>query len=545
MSALYFILLLGGLIFIHELGHFLLAKAAGVRVLTFSIGFGPALLKKKWGDTEYKIAAIPLGGFVRMHGDEPGQDVPEEERAVAFNYKPLWKRTLIVLAGPVFNLILPFFLFFFMFLTHNDLLPAYIGAVISDGPAWEGGIRPGDVVTNVDGDEISYWWEMEEWINASAGTELAMEVMRDGEKKLFKVVPYEIEVEVVKYVNLVDKEGRIEVMPRFVEPVVGVALGGAAHAAGLRNWDRVVKMDGASVKSFAELERRFQQDDQPVTLLVRRDETVSRPWDGLFQSSSETIEVVIAPATGKQQVWSAEMVVHAVDPGSAADTLGLHSGDRIISVDGRRYPLWMLMELHLAETVDMEHTLVWFDGGQELTRKFSLVPKDEKGEFNQDIQVVVFGAHNHSSVNVPAFIPNDSRLEYALIFTWKATRDAFRATLASVAGLVVGRVPIKEMGGPILIYDMASKTDKFGWPFFFNLMAWLSISLGVINLFPIPILDGGHLFFFAIEAVTRREVQLKIRQLAAYIGLVLILMLMGVVFWNDIARNWGSISNWF
>ena len=92
---------------------------------------------------------------------------------------------------------------------------------------------------------------------------------------------------------------------------------------------------------------------------------------------------------------------------------------------------------------------------------------------------------------------------------------------------------------------MARKTEKHGWPFFFNLMAWLSISLGIINLFPIPILDGGHLFFFAIEAVTRREVPLKIRQIAAYIGLFLILLLMVVVFKNDIARNWDSISNWF
>jgi regulator of sigma E protease len=101
------------------------------------------------------------------------------------------------------------------------------------------------------------------------------------------------------------------------------------------------------------------------------------------------------------------------------------------------------------------------------------------------------------------------------------------------------------MGGPILIYDMASRTEEHGWPFFFNLMAWLSISLGVINLFPIPILDGGHLFFFAIEAVTRREVPIKVRQVAAYFGLACILALMVTVFWNDIARNWGTISNWF
>ena len=147
MSAIYFLLLLGGLIFFHELGHFLVAKLSGVRVLTFSIGFGPALLRKKYGDTEYKLAAVPLGGYVRMHGDEPDSVVPEDEREFAFNYKPLWKRTLIVLAGPVFNLILPVVVFFFMFLTHTQLYPAYIGAVTEGGPAWHAGLRAGDTVT--------------------------------------------------------------------------------------------------------------------------------------------------------------------------------------------------------------------------------------------------------------------------------------------------------------------------------------------------------------------------------------------------------------
>jgi regulator of sigma E protease len=545
MSAVYFILLLGGLILIHELGHFLVAKASGVRVLTFSIGFGPALLKKKWGDTEYKIAAIPLGGFVRMHGDEPGQEVAEEDREAAFNYKPLWKRTAIVLAGPVANLLLPFFVFFFMFLTHSELLPAYIGAVAPGGPAWEAGIRSGDVITRIDGEEISYWWEMEERINDSIGNEMAIEVKRGDEEKHFKVVPVEVEVDVVKHVNLVDREGRIQVTPVFVEPVVCVQAGGAAQTAGLQNWDRIVKIDGELVSTYVELERKLKQAEQSVTLTVLREEPIGGLGHGLFQSFSEPFEVVLEPIAGELDLWSAEMVVHSVDAGSAAEDLGLRPGDRIISVDGYGFPLWQNMENDFAALMESERTIVWFDGEKERSETFSLLASTEKGEFNEERQVVVFGAHNHSDINAPDVVPNAARLSYAFLFTWKATRDAFRATVASVGGLIIGRVPIKEMGGPILIYDMASKTEKFGWPFFFNLMAWLSISLGIINLFPIPILDGGHLFFFAIEAVTRREVPIKVRQIAAYFGLACILALMVTVFWNDIARNWGTISNWF
>ncbi len=545
MSALYFVLLLGGLIFVHELGHFLLAKASGVRVITFSIGFGPALIKKKWGDTEYKIAAIPLGGFVRMHGDEPGQEVPEEEKSVAFNYKPLWKRTLIVLAGPVFNMILPFFVFFFMFLTHGELLPAYIGAVTPGGPAWEAGIRPGDVITRMDGEEISYWWEMQARVNDSIGRELDITVARGDEEETFKVTPELAEVVLLRHVDLVEKEGRIQVTQVYVEPVVGVAPAGIAYAAGLRNWDRVLRFNGQPVKTYAELERELKKSPTPVTLDVLREAPRGNIAHALFSMPGDPLQITLDPAAGDLQMWDAEMVVHVVDDDTAAADIGLRPGDRILTVDGKSYPLWMIMEAELAALVESEHTIVWFDGTQERSAEFSLASKTEKGEFNEDRQVVVFGAHNHSRINIPDPIPNNSRLYYALRGSWLDSLGAFKVTLASVGGLVVGKVPIKEMGGPILIYDMASRTEKHGWPFFFNLMAWLSISLGVINLFPIPILDGGHLFFFAIEAVTRREVPLKIRQVAAYVGLALILLLMVVVFKNDIARNWDTISSWF
>ncbi len=545
MSALYFVLLLGGLIFIHELGHFLLAKASGVRVLTFSIGFGPALLKKKWGDTEYKLAAIPLGGFVRMHGDEPGQEVPPEERAVAFNYKPLWKRTLIVLAGPVFNLLLPFVVFFFLFLADGQLLPANIGAVTPGGPAWEAGIRPGDVVTRIDDRPIDYWWEMQAQINASIGQELAITVQRGEQEEVFKVVPEEAEVVQLKHVNLVDKEGRIQVTQVYVEPVVAVGPTGGAFAAGLRNWDRVLAVAGKPVTTYAELERLVTQATGPLTLTVVREEPTGLVGHALFAKLSDPMDITLALPAADLQLWSAEMVVHTVSAESPAAVVGLKSGDRIITVNGKAYPLWMIMEAELAAQVEEEHTIVWFDGQQQRSATFSLVPKTEKGEFNEDKQVVVFGAHNHSRVNIPEPIPNNARLSYALRHTWAASYDALRITIASVGGLVVGKVPIKEMGGPILIYDMASKTEKHGWTFFFNLMAWLSISLGIINLFPVPILDGGHLFFFAVEAVMRREVPLKVRQIASYFGLAIILLLMVVVFKNDIARNWDTISNWF
>jgi regulator of sigma E protease len=545
MSAIYFILLLGGLIFIHELGHFLVAKACGVRVLTFSIGFGPALLKKQWGDTEYRLAAIPLGGYVRMHGDEPGQEVPAHERNVAFNYKPLWQRALIVLAGPVSNLILPFVVFFFMHLTYSELSPAYVGEVINGGPAWQAGIRPGDVIVKIDGDEIRYWWEMQDRINDSIGEELEVEVLRGGEVRKVKVTPEEYLEVILPRVNLVERLGRIQVTQIFIEPVVGVDPNGRAYAAGLRNWDRVLRVDGTPIRAYAELERSLAEATGPVTLDVVREDPYGTVGHALFNLLSPPLSVTVPPGGDDLGLWSAEMVVHKVDEGTPAAELGLQPGDHVLTMDGATFTFWGALEGTLADAVEGSHELTWFDGETVRKGTFSLVPTTEKGEFNEDLQVVIFGAHNHSRYGAPDPLPNDSRITFAARETWSATIGAYRLTFYSVAGLLVGKVPVSDMGGPILIYDMASKTEKHGWDFFFRLMALLSISLGVINLFPIPILDGGHLLFFSIEAIIRREVPIKIRQWAAYVGLFLILTLMVVVFRNDIARNWDTISTWF
>lgn len=543
MSVVYFILLLGGLIFFHELGHFIAARLSGVRVVTFSIGFGPALLKKKWGKTEYKLAAVPLGGYVRMLGDEPDSVVPMSERGEAFNYKPLWKRTFIVIAGPVANLILPFIVFFFLFLTHTKLLPAYIGTVKVGGPAWTAGLRPGDLVTEIGGKRIEYWWQLEAAVNKSIGKEIEVKARRGGEELTFKVTPEEVFDVREPRLNLTVREGRIQVIPWYIEPLVAVDPGSPAESAGLADWDRVLSVDGKPVATYSAFESAVKSPGKHL-LRVVREKPVGYVGHSFFNVYSAPFDVML-DGGADLGLTDAEMVVHRVDKNSAAERVGLLPGDRILSIDGETFPLWFVMESYLAEHVEEEHEISWWNGKEVQKGTFSLKPITEKGEFNEERKVVIFGAYNHSVLGVPDHIPNGSPLAYASRQTWDRTIDAYRLTIASVKGLISGEVPISDMGGPILIYDMASKTEVHGWEYFFTIMVLLSISLGVINLFPIPILDGGHLIFFAIEGVTRQPVSLKIRQIAAYIGLAIIVALMVVVFRNDIARNWDTISSWF
>ena len=162
MAILYFMALLGGLILFHEFGHFIVARMCGVRVLVFSLGFGPrwTVYRSKKSGTEYCISALPLGGYVKMLGEDPDEELPESERAFAFNNKALWKRFLIVFAGPFFNLVLPLFIFFFVGLATPELAPAELGLVMEDGPAAEAGLEPGDRIVSINGEDVQYWWQM-------------------------------------------------------------------------------------------------------------------------------------------------------------------------------------------------------------------------------------------------------------------------------------------------------------------------------------------------------------------------------------------------
>jgi len=539
LPALYFILLLGGLVLFHEFGHFIVAKLCGIKVVTFSIGFPPAIFKKKIGETNYQIGAVLLGGYVRFYGDEPDAEIPENMQHRAFNTTPLWKRSLIVLAGPVANLILPFFVYFIVFFCYSVLPPSYIGSVKKGGPGWEAGIRAGDVIVAIEDEEVEYWWQVKERINASIGEELELKIRRGEEEFTTTVVPVEEIIVKLPQMNLTDREGRIQVASHFVLPIITVTPGSRAESAGLKSWDRVLRVDDQEVHGFAEFMRVLGKPGAHK-LVVVREEPLGEVGHSLFNTYSEPMLVELENDGGELGVFAAELAVHHVEKGSKAEEVGLKPGDRLISIDDEVYPFWFNFEYHLAKSVEQEHVLVWHDGERERHAEFTLKSDEEEGE-RKGPQRVVFGAYNHSGFGLPPDIPNRMRVRYAMMATWADTYDAYEITLASVVGLVSGAVPIKEMGGPILIYQLASKTEEHGWEYFFRMMVTLSISLGIINLVPIPILDGGHLAFFAIEAVIRRPIPTNVKQVAWIIGLILILLLMFVVFKNDLARNWDNV----
>jgi regulator of sigma E protease len=354
-SAGYFIIVLGILVFVHELGHFLLAKKLGVGVITFSLGFGPKLIGKKVGETQYQISAVPLGGYVKLIGEDRGEEVKEEDRARSFSFQPIWKRVLIICAGPFFNMFLTLIVFCFSFIffgipQETLPLPPIIGGLQSGLPAEKAGLKKGDTILSIDGVNITTWNDISSIIRKGEGKELSIQVKRNEEMFEFKIIP---ELSKEK-----PNPGEKDVY------VIGITA--------------------------------------PYEEMTFRYKSVG-PAEAVYE--------------GVLQTW------------------------------------------HLTK-----------------------------------LMVVVLGK------------------------------------------MISGEISAKTIGGPIQIAQEAGRQGKKGLPYLLGLIAILGINLGLINLFPIPILDGGHLLFLVMEAILGRPISIKKMEIAQQIGLILIILLMLYAFHNDLRR---------
>jgi len=348
-SILSFIIVLGVLIFFHEFGHFLVARLFGVGVEKFSLGFGPRLIGKKVGITDYRISAIPLGGYVKMIGEEPDAEIDPQDIPLSFTHKHVAKRMLIVAAGPVFNILLAVFIFFGIFLISGTfVLKPSVGSVKQGSPAFAAGLEKGDLITAINESAINSWDEMAEVINGSKGQKIKLNVRRGESSRYFSLAPEQVTTK-----NIFGED-----VQRYI---IGITASG---------------------------------------------ETYSKEMN-LFQAFSES-----------------------------------------------------------------------------------------------------------------------------MIQTYRVTE----LMVVIIAKLITGDISTDTLGGPIMIAQMAGDSAKAGIGSLISFIALISVNLAIINLLPIPVLDGGHLLFFSIEAVKGRPVSIKVREIAQQVGLFILILLMILVFYNDISR---------
>jgi regulator of sigma E protease len=446
-----FLVALGILIFIHELGHFLVAKATGVGVERFSLGFGPRIWAFRRGDTEYCLSVVPLGGYVKMvgeeaHGEEaihPTSETPGEARsdpAKSFALKPLWTRALIVFAGPGMNFVLAAVIFTGIFLTVGiPVLPTTVGRVLPDSPAAQAGLQPGDQVVAIDGRPIRHWGQLDEAVARSEGRPLALTVARDGQRMAVTATPRRM----------------------------------------------------ASRTPFGESTEVWSLGTTPYQ----------------------------APVVGE------------VKPGMPAAEAGLRPRDRILAIDGQPVRTWDEMAEIISKRAGAPIALTVQRGDQRLDLTVTPQAVTERDPLGNETRVARIGI---SQSTPQTFLPLGpvAAISRGIQRTW----DVTLLTLVSFWKLVTGIIPASNIGGPLQIGMAAGQAAQEGLVPYAFLVAVISINLAILNLLPVPMLDGGHLLFFAIEGVMGRALSVRKREIAQQIGLALLLLLMVFAIGNDILK---------
>jgi len=543
----YFILLIGPLVFFHELGHFLFAKLFGVKVLRFSLGFGPAIpgLRKKWGETEYQVATFPLGGYVKMLGEDPTETVAEEDRRRSFGGVALWKRYIIVVAGPAFNLILPVIIFFFAWLSIDKTAPASVGTVLQGTPAHAAGLKPGDRILEVNGEKTPYWRGAVEIIETRPDQATRFVILRKGQRKTLTITPALHKK--MTLLRVVKRIGRIGITLQYTRAQVGVIdRKSPAWRAGLRTGDIVTTVGGKPVASWHELDLALHKAaGKPLRLtLLRR-----APPPLIFMDLREVSPTSLTVRPTEQQartegskaygIEPASMFVDRVEPDTPAAKAGLKRGDQVVSLDRKRVKSWLHLIEKLRTSPKKKHLLSWRSPlGHVGAAEILLKEVEKKDEFKQERKTYVFGAYNRVDTWEPADVkvPLGARFRYALVQAPKRTWDFCEIMVVAVAQLLRGKIPSNTIGGPIMLGYVANKAAGQGWETFIFIMALISINLALINLLPIPILDGGHILIFTVEAIRRKPISLSTRAAMTTVGLLLIVLLMALAFFNDCNR---------
>ena len=548
MSVLYFLLLVGVLVVIHELGHFAAAKLLDVKVLRFSIGYGRPLVRVKLRETEYQIAAVPLGGYVRIlgiEGDDGDRLGPRTDAGRSFASRPLWQRLVIVFAGPAANLVLPVIIYFVFFAGHSTLPAAVIGDVRDGGVAARAGLEPGDRVLEIDGRPVRYWEELETAVRSSSGRELHLRVSRNG--KVFEryVAPLD---ETVRYRDgTVTQQGRIGITHAPFAPLIGVIDGDSPAArAGLHTGDLVISIDGQAVRNWSDVQHHLGRFARRTSLVYFRGaELPGVPQIQLLTAGFADLvpETQVDAALHRQSYTGlerAEMFVAHVDAGSPAGAAGLRPGDLVTALDGTPVAHWLDLDQRLQAAPDRAFRLTWkraVAGRTEtMSAELSQVQRKHLDDYGHAATRLVFGARNDVDRGTGATIPIEGRVGFALSKALERTGETISTMVSGVFQILGGDRPGDALGGPLMMYRVASVSGNQGWDSFLLMLALISINLGLINLLPIPMLDGGHLLVFALEATRRRPLSTRMRERVQLGGLIVVGLITVLALRNDVMR---------
>lgn len=547
-AVLGFVIILGPLVFVHELGHFLFARLFNVKAEVFSIGFGPRLLSRKWGETDFRLAAIPLGGYVKLLGEDREAEMPAELADRALHRQAPWKRFFIFFGGPLFNFIFAILVFMLILVIGESQPASVIGRVLPGSPAEKVGFQSGDRVISIEGTPVHRFEQFYSKINESPNRELVVEVKHPGAEKVSKisVIPSAQKgfSQLGESTHVGDIDGLL-LNPRATR--VGVSdPASVAARAGLRTGDQIVSFNGAEVSTWEQFDSRFAAlavgSEAKFEVVSPQGDTVTAAAQAIPQGPRRNVTLKKVDAASPEIQWglrSSELFVEKVLDGSPAAGMGLKAGDRLVgvgTVDVRSF-YELKDEIQKSGEASGQVTLRWERDGQGMTATAKPTETEVKDPALNKSRTYAIGVTPQLVVVEPEMVVeriwNPIRLVYEgtsrmVTLTWRNFR--------SIGKMLTGEVSSKTLGGPILIAKIAGDSLARGLNTFLSTMALLSIGLGVLNILPVPVLDGGHILLLAVESVRRRPLSLKAMEWVQGAGLALILALMVYVFVNDFSR---------
>ena len=548
MDLVYFAIVVSVLIFVHELGHFVFAKLFGVKVLVFSIGFGPKVLRLRGRETEYCIGLLPLGGFVKMLEENRQEQVLPEDKNRTFDAQSVWKRAIIVMAGPAMSLLFPVLLYVGVFAGESRFTPPTVGVVLPNHAA-HGKLFPGDRVLDVDGVRISTFAELQRTVRKNPGRELSLKVFRDNQHVDVTITPDERTA--ARALGIVDRVGSIGISPHRHAAVVGIASNTSpAYRAGLRTFDVITEVRAQPVETDADLEKLITDnrgETVPVTYLrpTRVKNALGELGDmyvyesGLAALTPETTGANMHERTGMEL---AVLYIADVAHGSPEERAGMRVGDRLITIDDVELNSWSMYEEIMLSVPVRGHTVAWMRGSERMSA--SITPHTESivDDLGTTPPRPVLQARNWAPTVPEDSVGGPSLFRYALPAAFDETTDVIRFIVAGIEQIARGQLDLSTIGGPVSVYDLIVQERQKGASYLLWAMAVISINLGLINLLPIPALDGGHLMFLGIEALSRRPVPLRVREVASLFGLIALVVLMGLAVKNDVEKRWDIIA---